>query len=248
VSALVRPVSLSNGQRRGPGSRLVAGLARRLLALRYRVLSRRYGRLALEEVDGVPLLVLPQVFNPVLLRTGAFMARTLSALPLPPGDGPRLTVLDLGTGSGIGAVFAARRGAQVTAVDINPDAVRCARINALLNGLEAQIETLQGDLFAPVAGRRFDLALFNPPFYRGQPADGLDHAWRGEDVFERFARGLAAALRPNGQALVVLSSDGDGAGLLALLESAGFAVQPIAQKNLWNEFLTIYSVRRRSDD
>ena len=60
-------------------------------------------------------------------------------------------------------------GYHVTAVDINPDAVRCARINALQHHLETCIEVRQGDLFEPVQGERFDLVLFNPPFFRGQP-------------------------------------------------------------------------------
>ena len=80
---------------------LAATLVRQWLGLRYRVLSRRYNRLVLEQIDGVPLVVLPQVFNPVLLRTGAFLARTVAALPLPPGA----DVLDLGAGSGVGAVL-----------------------------------------------------------------------------------------------------------------------------------------------
>src|SRR6185436_7370372 len=87
--------------------RVAGAVVRNWLALRYRVLSRRYGRLALGEIDGVPLVVLPQVFNPVLLRSGAFMARALARLPLD-GAGAALSVLDMGTGSGVGAVFAAR--------------------------------------------------------------------------------------------------------------------------------------------
>src|SRR5687767_14697484 len=124
-----------------------AAVARAWLKLRYQVFSRRYGRLVLEAIDGVPLLILPQVFNPVLLRSGAIMARALLGLPL--SDPARLAVLDLGTGSGIGAVFAAQRGASVVAVDINPEAVRCARINALLNDLDERIEVRRGDLFEP---------------------------------------------------------------------------------------------------
>lgn len=216
--------------------RLAAAVTRTWLALRYRVLSRRYNRLALEQIDGVPLVVLPQVFNPVLLRTGAFLARTLAALPLRPGA----DVLDLGAGSGVGAVFAARRGAHVVAVDINPEAVRCARINALLNHLEDLIEARQGDLFAPVAGQQFDLIVFNPPFYRGRPQRPLDHAWRGEDVFERFTAGLAAQLKPAGQALLILSSDGDGPALLAGLHKAGFQCAVVRQQDLVNEILTAY--------
>jgi HemK-related putative methylase len=218
-----------------------AAIVRNWLAVRYRLLSRRYNRLIVEWLDGVPLLVLPQVFNPVLLRTGAFLARTLASLPL--GDaGGEISILDMGAGSGVGAVFAARRGARVVAVDINPQAVRCTRMNALLNHLEDQIDVREGDLFVPVAGLKFDIVLFNPPFYRGAPRSDLDRAWRGLDVFERFARGLADALKPGGRALVVLSSDGDCQELLAELRTAGFTVDTLARKDLINEVLTVYDV------
>ena len=220
---------------------VAAAAVRNWLAVRYRVLSRRYGRLVVEEIDGVPLIVLPQVFNPVLLRTGAFMARALAHLPLGRA-GADLSVLDMGTGSGIGAIFAARRGARVVAVDINPEAVRCARMNVLLNRLEDRVEVRQGDLFAPVAGQLFDLVLFNPPFHLGAPHHNLDYAWRGVDVFERFASGLAGALELGGRALVVLSSDGDCRKLLIELRAAGFAVEAVAQKDLINELLTVYAV------
>lgn len=226
--------------------RLAAAVARLWLTLRYQVLDQRYGRLVLEEVDGVPLMVLPQVFNPVLLRSGAFLARHLATLPWPAADGRPLAVLDMGTGSGIGAIFAARRGAQVTAVDINPEAVRCARLNVLLNRLEDRITVHQGDLFTPVIGQRFDLVLFNPPFYRGRPRDLLDHAWRGMDVFERFAEGLGQVLRPSGRAWLVLSSDGDGDELLATLHTQGYTMTVVAQKNLVNEVVTMYEVKRET--
>lgn len=221
--------------RRGLGA-----LVRNWLALRYRVFGRRYGRLVLEEIDGVPLIVLPEVFNPVLLRTGEFMVRELEKLALPAGA----RVLDLGTGSGVGAVFSARRGASVTAVDINPEAVRCARMNALLNKLEDKIEVHQGDLFSPLPdGQRFDLILFNPPFHRGRPSDGLDHAWRGEDVFERFTAELRDRLTAAGRALLVLSSDGDCYELVAMLAQDGYSVTIKAEKNLLNERLMMYDVR-----
>lgn len=222
--------------------RQIAGaMVRNWLALRYRALSRRYGRLVLEEFDGVPLVVLPQVFNPVLLRTGAFMVQTLERVQLK-AAWTGLSVLDMGTGSGIGAIFAAQRGARVVAVDINPEAVRCAQVNALLNRLEERIEIRQGDLFTPVTGQQFDLVLFNPPFYRGTPRHNLDYAWRGLDVFERFASGLGDVLCPGGKALVLLSSDGDGQDLLVALRSAGFTIKVLGQKDLINEMLTVYEV------
>lgn len=223
-------------------SRLFRAATRYWLAFRYRLLSRRYHQLVLEEIDGVPLIVLPQVFNPVLLRTGAFMVQTLVKYSLPADN----TVLDLGTGSGAAAVFAARLGGRVTAVDINPEAVRCARLNAILNHVEEQIEILQGDLFEPVDNRRFDLILFNPPFYRGLPSGNLDYAWRGQDVFERFAYGLRDHLSPSGRCWLLLSSDGDGDQLLSLLAAESYGVRLLARRNLMSELLTIYEVRIQS--
>lgn len=223
--------------------KILTALARIWLTVRYRLLDQRYGRLVLEEIEGMPILVLPQVFNPVLLRSGAFMVRQLENAP---GVGPTLArggaVLDLGCGSGVGAVFAAREGASVTAIDINPEAVRCTRINALLNDLEERVEVLQGDLFEPVAGRRFELILFNPPFYQGVARNHLDRAWRGKRVFEGFSGGLGDALAPGGQAFLVLSSDGDGDRLLTLLCAAGFAVAEVGRRDFVNEVMTAYAV------
>lgn len=216
---------------------LVQPLTRFYLRLRHQVLGRRQGRLALEEVAGVSLLILPEVFNPVLFRTGVFLAQAVDRLT---GPGQ---VLDLGTGSGIGAIFAARRGFQAVGVDVNPEAVRCARLNVLLNRLEDRVTIRPGDLFAPVAGERFDLVLFNPPFYRGAPRHNLDQAWRATDVFERFAAGLPMALTPQGYALIVLSTDGDGDELLSALRANHFSINVADRRDFGNEVLTVYKAQ-----
>jgi HemK-related putative methylase len=210
------------------------------------LLRRRLGRTVLERIDGVPLLVLPEVFNPRVFPTGVWLARAVAALPpvggAAPGAAPR--ALDMGTGSGIGAVFAALRGYRVTAVDVNPHAVRCARINALLNGLEERIEVREGDLFSAVPGERFDLVLFNPPFFRGAPRDPLDAAWRSHDVIERFAAGLPAALAPGGQALLLLSSAGGADRALAANAPPGLSLEPLACRGYASEAITIFAAWR----
>ncbi|HKI02451.1 MAG TPA: HemK2/MTQ2 family protein methyltransferase [Thermoanaerobaculia bacterium] len=208
------------------------------------MLRRRLGRVVVEEIDGVALVVLPQVFNPVLFRTGEILARCVASSPFAAPLSGESQALDVGTGSGAGAVFAARRGFRVTAVDLNPEAVRCVRVNALLNGLEDRIDGRQGDLFAPVAGERFDLVLFNPPFFRGSPRDRLDLAWRGTDVLERFAAGLPSMLTERGTALLCLSTDGDGEALLADLRGRGFRMETAASRDLGNEVVTVHALGR----
>ena len=211
---------------------------RTVLRARLALLDRRkYDRTVLEEVDGLQLVVLPDVFNPKLLRSGAFLVAQVARPDLLP---PRSRVLDLGCGSGACGLAAARRGSHVVAVDINPSAVRCTRVNALLNDLDVDVRL--GDLFGPVAADRFDVVLFNPPYYRGVPRDGLDHAWRSLDVPERFAADLGSHLTPRGHALVVLSSDADPDMFLDCLSHAGLSHRVVARRDFINEVMTVHRV------
>ena len=108
------------------------------------------------------------------------------------------------------------------------------------------MDVRQGDLFDPVDGARFDLILFNPPFYRGVPASDSERAWRSIDVVERFACELSEHLTPGGRALVVLSTDGETTTFLASFRQAGLVVARIAERVYPNETFTIFalSVRR----
>jgi release factor glutamine methyltransferase len=202
----------------------------------------------LERVDDVPLLILPQVINPVVLRTGELLARTIaeSSFADPPATDTTPLALDMGTGSGIAAIFAARRGYRVIGVDINPEAVRCARINLLLNDVEDRVEIKEGDLFDAVRGSTFHLVTFNPPFLRGRPTSLYDAGWRSTDVLERFAAGLPTILAPDGRALVLLSTDGDEQGMLGALKAQHLLVAPVFRRDLGNELVTVYGVQRSS--
>ncbi|UCC68016.1 MAG: class I SAM-dependent methyltransferase [Armatimonadota bacterium] len=76
--------------------------------------------------------------------------------------------LDLGCGYGVVGIIAALLApkGKVTLVDINERAVALARENLALNNIQ-NAEALQGDGFAPVAGRTFDVIALNPPIRSG---------------------------------------------------------------------------------
>ena len=217
--------------------RLVLGLAHRLTR------RTRQGRLALEQVAGCDLVILPDVMNPKNFRSGATFARAVRKDLVAPSS----FVLDMGAGSGIMSIVAAKQGAQVVAVDINPAAVRCTRINACLNDVEDRIDARQGDLFQAVQDQRFDLILFNPPFFRGKPLAGFDQSWRSEDVVERFADGLAHHLKPQGAALMVLSTDGDTDSFLQAFQERDYGRTVVARRRLLAETFTIYRFEPRCE-
>jgi release factor glutamine methyltransferase len=216
---------------------LITRLIGKAMALGYRLAGKhRYDDFRVEHVHGLPFLVTPSVFNPKVPRTGEFLASLLDSTLISSGH----AVLDMGTGSGVCAVLAAKYARRVVAVDINPAAVRCAEINALLNHLEHKIDVRHGDLFAAVPGERFDLILFNPPFLRGAPRDDRDRAWRSSDAAERFAAGLRAQLNPGGFALVLLSTFGDGNFFLEEFRRRGLEISVEAERRFVNERLTVF--------
>jgi release factor glutamine methyltransferase len=125
---------------------------------------------------------------------------------------PRVAALDLCSGSGAVAVAAALRGVRsVTAVDLHRRSAWTARLNARLNGV--RVRGLHGDLYEPVAGRRFDLITANPPYVPAPPdmtPERGDRAWNagndGRAVIDRIIEGLPEHLAPGGCALLVQSS------------------------------------------
>ncbi|MDX2078424.1 MAG: HemK2/MTQ2 family protein methyltransferase [bacterium] len=206
----------------------------RALYWRFLLFQRhRYDHLSLERMGDINLLILPQVFNPALFRTGAMLIEYAK-----PTITPQTRVLDMGTGSGFGAVACAKIASSVVAVDINPHAVKCATINAMINDVTVTVH--EGDLFAPVDGQHFDLILFNPPFFDGEPKTPLDRAWRSTDVIPRFVHGLQAHLSPEGCALVVLSSKGNLPQFLQICADAGVHVEEIAKRDALSEWVLVY--------
>lgn len=122
------------------------------------------------------------------------------------------TVLDLCTGSGAIAILAAEvfENADIDAVDLSPDALEVAKINVAEHGLEVRLSLIEGDLFAPLEGRTYDLILTNPPYvdevameelpaeYRHEPAMALGSGLDGLDIVRRILAEAGAHLNPGG--------------------------------------------------
>jgi len=195
-------------------------------------------------VAGFDLLIWPTVFSPRLFRSGAVLAEVVERELTRQQTG--LKMLDLGTGSGIIGLVAARAGAFVTAVDINSAAVRCANHNAVRSGLEGRMTCLQGDLWDAINGMTFDLIVFNPPFFRGEPRGPFEYAWCSTDVFERFSAGLDAHLAPLGSCLLLLSSDGDCESLLTRLTRNNWRIELVHECKGWTESQSIFRLSRSS--
>jgi len=159
----------------------------------------------------------PEVFHPVFFLSTRMLADHFARIDL---AGRRF--LDMGTGSGAVGVFAAARGARVTACDVNPRAVAVARENARQNGVE--MEVLESHLYSAVAGRTFDLICFNIPFYPKPPESPLEHAFHAGRDFQTvraFAGDTPPHLAEGGVVTIIFSEDSGYDRIVSFFTAAG---------------------------
>lgn len=201
-----------------------------------------YVRPAITRTDTVSMLGLslkipPTVFHPKFYLTSRFFAEFIQGLDLQGKE-----VLEIGSGSGILSLVAARRGAQVTAVDINPRAVECTSRNARENGLECSVRAIRSDLFAGLSGgSTYDYILWSPPFYPKDPSDDAGFAWNagaGYSAIRRFAESAGIHLRDGGKILFLLSSDTDRFTMLSFFDR--FRMSVVREERRFFEVLSIH--------
>ncbi|MBU5558021.1 MAG: methyltransferase [Candidatus Aenigmatarchaeota archaeon] len=154
---------------------------------------------------------------------------------------PGMAVLDMGCGCGLLAVLAAKAGADVTAADINPVAVRLTCKNADANGFK--VRAVVSDLFENIS-EKFDLIVFNPPYLPDNDNIKGSEAWNRRDVIERFIAAVGEHLSPDGKILLLVSSLTPAEEIVRALEKAGLSTEVVAQRKVPWETLSVLCARR----
>ncbi|MBU5443747.1 class I SAM-dependent methyltransferase [Paenibacillus sp. MSJ-34] len=141
---------------------------------------------------------------------------------------PDANILDVGCGYGPIGLTAAKLApdGQVTMIDVNERAVRLAQENAALNGV-SNAEALQSDLFAGVAGRRFNTILTNPPIRAGK-----------ETVHRIFTESFAH-LQDGGSLWVVIQKKQGAPSAKAKLESVFGRVEEVGKDKGYRIFKAV---------
>jgi methylase of polypeptide subunit release factors len=114
--------------------------------------------------------------------------------------------LDVGTGSGVHALLAARHAREVVATDVNPRALAYTRLNAALNGIR-NVECREGSLFEPVQGETFDLITCNAPYVVSPETRWAyrDGGFGADEVSQRVVATAAEHLNDGGYAALLVS-------------------------------------------
>ena len=122
------------------------------------------------------------------------------------------SVLEIGCGTGIIGISLAIRGCEVTAIDLNPNAVEATRFNSKINNV--QLEILEGNMFSPIKNRTFDSIVCNPPYL--PPLDepyndprlalAVEGGPTGSEFTLELLKHAVNYLNPNGSVYLLLSS------------------------------------------
>ncbi|AEW00596.1 methyltransferase small [Niastella koreensis GR20-10] len=189
---------------------------------------------------GIRLVIPPAVFHPGFFFSTRLLLRYIASLPL-----KNKFFLELGAGSGLIAMYAARQEASVTATDINPVAIHSLEMNARSNRIPLTI--IKSDLFTGIPQQAFDIIAINPPYYKKQPQTGAEYAWYcGEqgEYFQQLFGGLHQYIHEQSVVLMVLC---DGCDIDMIKEMAlnnGFKLNCVFTKGNWVEVNYIFKVEK----
>jgi release factor glutamine methyltransferase len=161
-------------------------------------------------------------------------------------------VLEIGTGTGLIAVYTAQRTKKVVATDINEHAVKCALKNTIVNRTY-NIEFRHGNLFEPVEGEKFDLILFNTPYLPTDEDEKLDEelnaafdgGLEGRDTIDTFIEQVKDYLNEEGRVQLVQSSLADNEKTISKLKELGFDAEITASEKCFFEEIVVITGKLR---
>lgn len=187
----------------------------------------------LKKLAGITYFVLPKVYQ------GSTDTELLcETLDLRKGE----DLWDVGTGTGLVALYAKKKGAgYVLATDKNPAAVQNAKRNS--GFLDLHIEVRRADVFGSI-NTKFDVITFNPPFtdHRAKQSHEISFWDKGHVSIKKFFGGLGKRLNSRGRAFICWASFGDPRKLKRLAKEAGYSLLEAGKRKGKNGF-TYYAYR-----
>ena len=190
---------------------------------------------------GIKLEIPTQVFHPGFFTSTQILLQYISRLLL-----QSKSLLELGAGSGLIAIQAAKQGAVVTATDINPIAIKYLHCNSLQNNVS--LEIIRSDLFTDIPRQPFDIIAINPPYYKKQPVTIQDYAWfcgENGEYFSGLFSQLAGYIHDKTETIMVLCDGCDIAMIETAAKRNGFKLQLMLTKQNMLEKNFIYKIEKK---
>ncbi len=157
-----------------------------------------------------------------------------------------MKVLEIGTGSGLVSMYASLLTDDVTATDINYNALELAEKNFKLNKIN-NINLKFGNLFEPVKDEKFDVILFNTPYLPTDTEDiieddlnyAFDGGLNGRKVIDEFLNQVSNHLNEKGIVQIIQSSLSDNEKTLDMLDANGFIAEIAKSEHFFFEDIVL---------
>ncbi len=188
----------------------------------------------------IEVLVHPDVFPPHLTLSTKLLLDFIDPLNL-----ERKSFLELGCGSGVISLFAAKKKAVVTASDINPIA-----IEYLLKASQQhllKVNCILSNLFELIPQKNFDFIIINPPYYPKKPASIKEQAWFCGENFEYFFdlfKQLPLYLTETNKTFMILSEDCDVTRIQEIASTNGIKFEKVLTKRKMGELNYIFKLSK----
>ena len=204
------------------------------------LLTKYLSKTRMYRYKDIRLEIPTQVFHPGFFFSTQLLLQYISKFPL-----QDKSFLELGCGSGLISILAAKKGARVTATDINPVAIDFLEKNARQN--KVKMEIIESDLFRDIPLQQFDIIAINPPYYKKQPLLPQDHAWYcGEngEYFESMFNSVGDYINKGTTILMVLFDGCDMEMINGFAAKKGFLLTCVHSKQNLLEKNFIYKIEK----
>ena len=156
------------------------------------------------------------------------------------------SVLEIGTGSGLVSMYASLLSDDVTATDINYNALELAEKNFKLNNI-SNIKLEFGDMFEPIKDKKFDVILFNTPYLPTDSDDiinddlnyAFDGGLNGRKVIDRFINEVPNHLNDKGIVQMIQSSLSNNERTLDIFDAKGFIAEIAKSESFFFEEIVL---------
>jgi release factor glutamine methyltransferase len=184
-------------------------------------------------------VVLPGIFHPHFTISTRLFLQYLEKQVL-----ENKSFLELGCGTGIISILAAKNGAHVLASDINPLAIENVMQNATHNNVK--ISTYTSDLFTNIPKQHFNYIVINPPFYPKAPKNINEEAWfcgEGFEYFEKLFSTIGQYFNSQSEVLMILSEDCEINYIEKIALKNQVVFSTVLEKKKWGERNYIFKLK-----
>jgi release factor glutamine methyltransferase len=154
-------------------------------------------------------------------------------------------VLEVGCGNCYNSFFCAEKGAQVFALDIDPEVIKKSKKEAQKKGLK--IIFITSNMFSSLQEKDFDLIFFNPPYLVSSEIKDIavDGGNKGRQFIDLFIEQVPKFLKPSGIALLLHTDYNDLEATEHKLTKAGFGCEIVARESFFFERLYILQIKKK---